>query len=90
MNKSEFISAVAEKAGLDKTKAKAAIEAYASVVADALKEGDKISLIGFGTFSVSERTERQGINPRTKEKQIIPAKKVVKFKAGAELSNAVK
>lgn len=90
MNKSDFVNAVAEKAGLDKAKAKAAVEAYAAVVAEALKEGDKVSLIGFGTFSVNERAERQGINPRTKEKQIIPAKKIVKFKAGAELSNAVK
>lgn len=89
MNKSEFISAVAAKAGLSKVDAKKAVDAYAEVVADALKAGDKVALIGFGTYAVSERAERQGIDPRTKKKLTIAAKKVAKFKAGAELSAAV-
>ncbi len=89
MNKSEFISAVAAKAGLSKVDAKKAVDAYAEVVADALKAGDKVALIGFGTYAVSERAERQGIDPRTMKKLTIAAKKVAKFKAGAELSAAV-
>jgi DNA-binding protein HU-beta len=89
MNKSEFISAVAAKAGLSKVDAKKAVDAYAEVVADALKAGDKVALIGFGTYAVSERAERQGIEPRTMKKLTIAAKKVAKFKAGAELSAAV-
>lgn len=90
MNKAELISAVAAEAGLSKVDAKKAVEAFVSTVTNALKEGDKVSLIGFGTFSVSERSERAGINPSTKAAITIPAKKVAKFKAGAELGDAIK
>ncbi|WP_195350609.1 HU family DNA-binding protein [Bacteroides nordii] len=68
---------------------KKALEAFVSSVTNALKGGDKVSLVGFGTFAVSERAERTGINPSTKQAITIPAKKVAKFKAGAELSEAV-
>ena len=67
MNKTELVNAVAEKAGISKVNAKAAVDAAIEAVVDALAEGDKISLIGFGTFSVAEKAARTGFNPRTKE-----------------------
>ena len=70
-------------------KAKAALDATTSALKDALVAGDKIQLVGFGTFSVNERPAREGINPATKEKIQIAAKKVAKFKAGAELADAI-
>ena len=85
MNKTELSSAVAKQANLTQAQAKAAVEATLDAIATALKEGDKVALLGFGTFSVKERPERQGINPSTKEKITIAAKKVVKFKAGSAL-----
>ncbi|MBU3814197.1 MAG: HU family DNA-binding protein [Candidatus Bacteroides intestinipullorum] len=85
MNKSELINAMAAESGLSKTDAKKALDAFISVVTNAMKEGDKVALVGFGTFSVSERAGRTGINPSTKQPIEIPAKKVVKFKPGAEL-----
>lgn len=85
MNKTELSSAVAKQANLTQAQAKAAVDATLAAIATALKEGDKVALLGFGTFSVNERPERQGINPSTKEKITIPAKKVVKFKAGSAL-----
>ena len=85
MNKSELINAMAAESGLSKTDAKKALDAFISVVTNAMKEGDKVALVGFGTFSVSERAGRMGINPSTKQPIEIPAKKVVKFKPGAEL-----
>lgn len=90
MNKAELINAIAAESGLSKTDAKKALDAFVSSVSGALKDGDKVSLVGFGTFSVSERGERSGINPSTKAPIKIPAKKVAKFKAGAELSEAIK
>ncbi len=90
MNKAELINAIASESGLNKTDSKKALEAFISSVTNALKSGDKVSLIGFGTFSVSERGERTGINPSTKQAIKIEAKKVAKFKAGAELADAVK
>jgi DNA-binding protein HU-beta len=90
MNKTELINAVAEKAGLTKVDAKNAIDAVVAAVSDALAKGDKVSLIGFGTLSVVEKGERTGINPRTKETITIGARKVVKFKQGAELTEAIK
>ncbi|MEG1573989.1 MAG: HU family DNA-binding protein [Bacteroidales bacterium] len=90
MNKSELINAIAEEAGLTKVDAKKALEAFLGAVSDSLTKGDKIALVGFGTFSVNEKGERTGINPATKQKITIPAKKVVKFKAGAELADKVK
>lgn len=89
MNKTELINAIAEKAGLSKADSKKALDATISAISDALKAGDKIALVGFGTFSVSERPSRTGINPRTKEQITIEAKKIAKFKAGAELDNAI-
>ena len=80
MNKADLISAVAAEAGLSKVDAKKAVEAFVSTVTKALQEGDKVSLIGFGTFSVAERSARTGINPSTKATITIPAKKVTKFK----------
>jgi len=89
MNKSELINAIAEKAGLTKIDAKKALEATVKSVSEALSAGDKISLVGFGTFSVSERSARTGINPATKQAIQIASKKVAKFKAGAELAAAI-
>ncbi|MDD3196169.1 MAG: HU family DNA-binding protein [Paludibacter sp.] len=89
MNKAELINAIAEGAGLSKADAKKALDATVKAVSDALVAGDKVSLVGFGTFSVAERTARQGINPKTKQAITIEAKKVAKFKAGAELAAAV-
>lgn len=85
MNKSEFVSAVAEKAGLTKADAQKFVNAFASVVAETTKKGEKITLVGFGTFSVAERSARTGINPKTKEPIKIKASKSVKFKAGSDL-----
>ena len=89
MNKAELISAIAAESGLNKVDSKKALEAFVASVTKALKSGDKVSLVGFGTFAVSERAARTGINPSTKAAITIPAKKVAKFKAGAELANAV-
>lgn len=89
MNKAELISAIATESGLSKTDSKKAVDAFISTVVNTLKEGDKIALVGFGTFSVSERGERSGINPATKQAIVIPAKKIAKFKAGAELADAL-
>ncbi|MDE5550728.1 MAG: HU family DNA-binding protein [Bacteroidaceae bacterium] len=89
MNKTELVSSIAEKAGLSKADSKKALDACVEAIAEALKAGDKISLVGFGTFSVSERPARQGINPATKAPISIPAKKVAKFKAGSDLDNAI-
>ena len=87
MNKAQLIDAIAEKAGLQKVEAKKALEAYVEATTEALKAGDKVALVGFGTLSVNERAARKGRNPQTKKEMMIPAKKVVKFKAGADLTN---
>ena len=89
MNKTELIDKIAAGAGLSKADAKKALDATTAAITDALVAGDKIQLVGFGTFSVNERPAREGINPATKAKIQIAAKKVAKFKAGAELSDAV-
>ena len=89
MNKTELIEKIAAGSGLPKTEAKKALDATVAAIKDALVAGDKISLVGFGTFSVNERPAREGINPATKEKIQIAAKKVAKFKAGAELNDAI-
>lgn len=86
MNKTEFVASLAEKAGLSKADALKAVNAFAEVVLEQAKAGEKISLIGFGTFSVTERSARTGINPKTKEKLEIPASKAIKFKPGAALA----
>ena len=89
MNKTELIEKIAVGAELSKADAKKALEATIEAIKNALVEGDKIQLIGFGTFSVSERPAREGMNLRTGEKIQIAAKKVAKFKAGAELTAAL-
>ncbi|MDR3235943.1 MAG: HU family DNA-binding protein [Prevotellaceae bacterium] len=86
MNKAQLIDAIAAKAKLTKVDAKKALDAFISVTEGALKKGDRIALVGFGSFSVSKRSARTGRNPRTGAAIKIPAKKVVRFKAGAELS----
>ncbi len=90
MNKTELVNAIANEAKLTKVQAKAALEAALNAVAGALEKGDKISLIGFGTFAVVEKAARTGVNPATGAKIKIAAKKVVKFKAGKELEMKVK
>ena len=90
MNKTELVSAIAGKAGLTKVDAKNALDATLDAISEALAQGDKIALVGFGTFSVAEKGARTGINPATKAKIEIPARKAVKFKAGAELTAKVK
>jgi len=89
MNKAELIEAVATESGLSKADAKRALDAFVSTTTNALKSGDKVALVGFGSFSTSERSERKGRNPQTGAEITIAAKKVVKFKAGAELSSSV-
>ncbi len=90
MNKTEFINAVSEKSGLSKTDSKKAVEAFFETIAEELKAGGKVALLGFGSFSVTEKAARQGINPRTKETIEIAARKSIKFKPGAELNDLIK
>ena len=89
MNKTELVEKVAVGANLSKADAKKALEATLEAIKNALVEGDKIQLIGFGTFAVNERPAREGINPATKEKIAIAAKKVAKFKAGADFADSL-
>jgi len=90
MNKAELIDAMAKKAGLTKADAKRALDSFIGVTAASLKKGDRIALVGFGSFSVAKRSARMGRNPRTGAAIKIAARKVVKFKAGAELNSIVK
>ncbi len=90
MNKTELISAMAEKAEISKKDAEKALTAFTNVVADVLVDGDKVAITGFGTFEVVERAERQGRNPATGEAMTIAASKSPKFKAGKALKDAVK
>ncbi len=89
MNKTELVEKIAAGASISKVDAKKALDATVAAIKDALVAGDKVSLVGFGTFSVNERPAREGINPATKEKIKIAAKKVAKFKPGAELTDAL-
>lgn len=89
MNKTELIAAVAEKTDLSKKDADAAVSAVLGAITDALKAGDKIQLVGFGTFEVRNRVAKQGRNPRTGETMTVPASKVPAFKAGKALKDAV-
>ena len=86
MNKAELIATLAEEAGITKTQANTALDAFVDAVTKTLKKGDKVTLVGFGTFSVSKRAARNGRNPQTGEVIKIKARKVAKFKAGKELS----
>ncbi|MCL2023814.1 MAG: HU family DNA-binding protein [Oscillospiraceae bacterium] len=90
MNKSELVAAVAEKQGVAKTVAAASVETVFGVIADALKEGKKVQLVGFGTFEVRDRPARVGQNPKTGEKIQIAAAKAPAFKAGKSLKDLVK
>ena len=89
MNKTEFIAAVAEKAEISKKDSEKALKAFVDVVTEQLKAGDKVQLVGFGTFEVSERAAREGRNPQTGNTMKIDACKAPKFKAGKALKDAV-
>lgn len=89
MNKTELIDAMAASAGITKAAAKKALESFLGNVEKSLKKGNRVSLVGFGSWSVSKRNAREGRNPSTGKTIKIPAKKVVKFKAGSDLSHAV-
>jgi len=89
MNKAELIEQIAEQAGINKTQAGAAMDAFTSSIVSALQAGDRVTLVGFGTFSVSDRAARNGRNPQTGEVIKIKARKVPKFKAGKDFSSDI-
>lgn len=89
MNKADLINKIADDAGVTKTQANAAIDSFVEAVTRTLKTGGKVTLVGFGTFSVSRRKARNGRNPKTNEAIKIKARKVAKFKAGKELAGSV-
>ncbi|MCK5545688.1 MAG: HU family DNA-binding protein [Desulfobulbaceae bacterium] len=90
MNKAELIASVADSADITKAAAAKAVQGFVDAITDTLGDGDKITLVGFGTFSVVKRAAREGRNPQTGKKMKIKAKKVVKFKAGTKLAESVK
>jgi DNA-binding protein HU-beta len=90
MNKAQLIDAIAAHAGLTKADAKKALDAFIKATTQALKKSDRVALVGFGSFSVAKRSARTGRNPQTGKEIKIPAKKVVKFKAGSDLADVVK
>lgn len=90
MNKGDLIDKVANDAKLTKTQASAAIDSFLHAAMQSLRKGEKVTLVGFGTFSVVTRNARNGLNPKTLKPLMIPKRKVVKFKVGKELSNKVK
>jgi len=90
MTKAELVAKMASMAGITKSMADKAVDGFVAAVSDTLATGDKVTLVGFGTFSVGVRAQREGRNPRTGEKIKIPASKNVKFKAGKSLSEKVK
>lgn len=89
MNKTELVAAIAEQTELSKKDAEKALKAFTDIVADELKKGEKVQLVGFGTFEVSERAAREGRNPQTGETMTIAASKAPKFKAGKALKDLV-
>ncbi len=89
MNKADLVAQIAEEAGLTKTQANTALNSFVEAVTKTLKKGDKVTLVGFGTFSVSKRAARTGRNPKTNEPIKIKAKKVARFKAGKELAEKI-
>jgi DNA-binding protein HU-beta len=89
MNKAQLVDSIANQANLTKADSKKALDAFINATSDALKKGDRVALVGFGSFAVSERSARTGRNPQTGQPIKISAKKVVKFKAGSELSGTV-
>ncbi|PCJ87794.1 MAG: DNA-binding protein [Flavobacteriales bacterium] len=90
MNKAELIDAISADAGLSKADAKRALDSFVSNTTKSLKKGNRVALVGFGSFSVSKRAARTGRNPQTGASLKIPAKKVVKFRAGSDLCGSVK
>jgi len=90
MNKAQLIEAIASEAKMTKASAKSALDAFITATSKSLKKGDRVALIGFGSFSITKRAARKGRNPQTGKEIKIAAKKVVKFKAGAELAKKVK
>ena len=89
MNKAELIAQIADETGITKTQANAALNSFVDAVTKTLKKGDKVTLVGFGTFSVSKRAARNGRNPQTNEVIKIKARKVARFKAGKELAGKI-
>ena len=89
MNKAELITAISEKAGLTKADSKKALDSFIEVTMGSLKKGERVALVGFGSWTVKQRNARKGRNPQTKKEIMIPAKKVVKFKAGSDLADSV-
>ena len=89
MNKAQLIDSIANQAKLSKADAKRALDAFVDTTTGALKKGDRVALVGFGSFSVAKRNARTGRNPQTGQPITIKAKKVVKFKAGSDLANTV-
>ncbi|MBW1636844.1 MAG: HU family DNA-binding protein [Deltaproteobacteria bacterium] len=89
MNKKELIESIASAADISKASAEKALNGTLAAIAETLKKGDKVTLVGFGTFSVSKREARQGRNPQTGAAIKIPAKNVAKFKAGSKLSETI-
>lgn len=89
MNKAELIATIADEAGITKTQANTALDSFVDAVTKTLKKGDKVTLVGFGTFSVSKRAARNGRNPQTGEVIKIKARKVARFKAGKELAGKI-
>ncbi|MEJ5365189.1 MAG: HU family DNA-binding protein [Desulfosoma sp.] len=89
MTKADLISKMADEAGITKAAAEKALNSFVAAVADSLAKGDKVTLVGFGTFSVAERAQREGRNPRTGETITIAASKTIKFKAGSKLKDAL-
>jgi len=90
MTKAELVARMADDAGITKATSEKALNSFISAVSDALSKGEKITLVGFGTFDVAQRSQREGRNPRTGEAIVIPSSKVVKFKPGSKLRDAVK
>ncbi len=89
MNKADLVNAIAKETGLSKVKSGEALDAFVTAVSESLKNGDKVTLVGFGTFATSQREARKGRNPKTGEVIDIPSKRVAKFKAGSELTKSV-
>jgi DNA-binding protein HU-beta len=89
MTKTELVGRIADNAGITKGVAEKALNSFVSVVSEAMASGEKITMVGFGTFEVAERAQREGRNPRTGQSITIPSSKVVRFKAGNKLKDAV-
>jgi DNA-binding protein HU-beta len=89
MNKADLVNSLAEKTGLTKTKTNEVIDSLVSIITETLKSGDKVTLVGFGTFTTTQREARKGRNPKTGETLEIPSKRVAKFRAGSELTKSV-